>query len=236
MSYSNLAVLIPCHNEYESIAILLTELKAQLPQAQLVVIDNNSSDNTYQIVSKFTDITLLKEKQLGKGRAIKKGVAYLRDEISLIATIDGDLTYAPGDLKILFNLIERNEDITMIVGNRLKKHIGFNILNFTFNKLVAALVSSLFDSQVKDLLSGLRVWRRNQLDLQQLQTQSFEFETEITLNCIQKNKNILYTDISYRKRRFGNSKIHPLTDAVRIMALILKLYFLKRFKTLPKNQ
>lgn len=223
-TYSNLAILVPCHNEQENLATLIPELKITLPGSQLILIDNGSTDETYKIASNIGGITLLKEARIGKAMALKKGLAALGPGIDLIAIIDADLTYSPRDLKNLVEEMIQANEAAMIVGNRLKKTEGFGLFNFLFNKIVAILVNLHPGAQVKDLLSGLRVWRKSLFHAYQIKGQSFEFETEITLHFIHEKKIIVYSDIEYTKRLYGKSKIHPIKDAFLILAVILKSY------------
>lgn len=201
---------------------LVTEIQREVLGAQIIVVDNNSSDSTYEVASAISGVSLLSEARLGKSYAIKGALRQLNDRIKYIAIIDGDGTYTPYDLGRVVRSIVSDEKVHLVVGSRLHSTKGFSPLNFIFNKLVVLLVNLKSKQRVDDLLSGLRVWRRLEYDAVHIESHGFEFETEMTISHLKNDLTVKCMRIDYHDRKFGRSKLRRLKDGLLIFKMIMR--------------
>ncbi|HEV7500041.1 MAG TPA: glycosyltransferase family 2 protein [Vicinamibacteria bacterium] len=224
-------VAIPCFNEAPTIAKVVADFRAQLPEAEIVVVDNASTDESAARAA-AAGARVVREKRRGKGFVMQTILETVDAGICVI--VDGDDTYFAEDVHQLQAPVTA-ERADMVVGDRLKEasSVALNDLHRFGNRAILAIINMAFRTDFQDVLSGYRVMNRNFMSSVPLITEGFETETELTLQALEKGMVILEVPIRYRARPEGSvSKLSPFADGYRIlitMAVLLRnhrpLYF-----------
>jgi glycosyltransferase involved in cell wall biosynthesis len=230
-SKPRVTVAIPCHNEATTVAKVVTDFRAQLPEADIVVCDNCSTDGTAD-AARAAGARVIREKRKGKGYALQAILEAVDSDACVL--VDGDDTYFAEDVHALLEpvLADRAD---MVVGDRLKgaSPSALSQLHRFGNQAILRIINLAFRTSFKDVLSGYRVWNRNFMRSVPLITGGFETETELTLQALEKGMAIEELPVRYRARPAGSfSKLSPFADGYRIlitMAVLLRnhrpLYF-----------
>lgn len=219
-----IAVLIPCYNESASISKVVRDFKTVLPQADIYVYNNNSTDNTAELAAQAGAIVRNEYRQ-GKGNVVR---SMFRDiEADCYVMVDGDDTYPAEDcLPMIREILDGKAD--MVIGDRLStSYFTENkrpFHNFG-NKLVRGLINRLFDSNVRDIMTGYRAFNREFIECFPVLSKGFEIETEMTIHALNRNFLIKEIPISYRDRCEGSvSKLNTVSDGIKVLKTVLRLY------------
>ena len=228
---NTIAVLIPCYNESQTIAKVVADYRAALPEADIYVYDNNSKDGTDEIARKAGAIVRYEHRQ-GKGNVIRTMFREIDADCYLM--IDGDDTYPAENAREMVNQV-LNQGIDMVVGDRLSSTY------FTENKrpfhnvgnvLVRKLVNSFFGGNVTDIMTGYRAFSRTFVKSFPIMSKGFEIETEMTIHALDKNLCLSSVPVGYRDRPVGSeSKLNTFSDGIKVLKTIGKL--VKDYKPLP---
>ena len=224
MSNKKIAVLIPCYNESLTIAKVVADYKAALPEADIYVYDNNSKDGTDEIARNAGAIVRYERRQ-GKGNVIR---TMFRDiDADCYLMIDGDDTYPCEDARMMCDLV-LNEGVDMVVGDRLSStYFTENKRRFhnVGNKSVRFLINRIFKSEVKDIMTGYRAFSKLFVKNFPVLSKGFEIETEMTIHALDKNFLIREVPVNYRDRPEGSfSKLNTVSDGFRVIMTIFKLF------------
>lgn len=219
-----IAVLIPCYNESKTIEKVVKDYKKVLPDADIYVYDNNSSDGTDEIAKKVGAIVKYEYKQ-GKGNVIRSMFKDIDADCYLM--IDGDDTYPKENAKEMCELIlEKKAD--MVIGDRLSStYFTENkrpFHNFG-NKLVRGLINFLFKSKVRDIMTGYRAFSYEFVKTFPVLSKGFEIETEMTIHALDKNFLLKEIPVEYRDRPAGSvSKLNTFSDGFKVLKTIGRLF------------
>lgn len=216
-----ITVAIPCHNEGKTIAKVIADFRQELPEASILVFDNNSSDDTAEIARK-NGAEVLFEKKQGKGYVLQKMFQVINADILVL--VDGDDTYSAKDIHKLLEPISSGRADT-VVGNRLSQNEGgFSVSHRFGNMIFKHLLNYLFGTKFSDILSGYRVMTREFYKGIPLLAKGFEIETELTLQSLERDFHIEEVAIRYKDRPVGShSKISKFKDGSRIILTIISL-------------
>jgi glycosyltransferase involved in cell wall biosynthesis len=226
-----ITVAIPCFNEAPTIAKVVSDFRRELPEAEVLVCDNNSSDGSGEL-ARGAGARVIREKRKGKGFVMQAILEAVGSEVCVV--VDGDDTYFAEDVHTLLApvLADRAD---MVVGDRLRQASSEALtdLHRFGNRAILAIINAAFRTSFRDVLSGYRVLNRNLMQSVPLITGGFETETELTLQALEKGMVIEELPIRYRSRPQGSySKLSPFADGYRIlitMAVLLRnhrpLYF-----------
>ena len=218
-----IAVLIPCYNESKTIEKVVKDYKKALPEADIYVYDNNSSDGTDEIARKAGAIVRYETKQ-GKGNVIRTMFREIDADCYLM--VDGDDTYpAESARKMCDYVLEKNVD--MVIGDRLSStYFQENkrpFHNFG-NKLVERLINKIFKSNIVDIMTGYRAFSYNFAKTFPILSKGFEIETEMTIHAIDKNFTLKEVPVQYRDRPEGSvSKLNTFSDGFKVIKTIATL-------------
>ena len=199
MTSKKIAVLIPCYNESKTIAKVVADYKSALPEADIYVYDNNSSDGTDEIARKAGAIVRYERRQ-GKGNVIRSMFREIDADCYLM--IDGDDTYPADNARQMCDFVLQ-VGVDMVIGDRLSStYFEENkrpFHNFG-NSLVRTLINRLFHSNVKDIMTGYRAFSRCFVKHFPVLSRGFEIETEMTIHALDKNFLLKEVPIKYRDR------------------------------------
>jgi glycosyltransferase involved in cell wall biosynthesis len=220
-----IAILIPCRNEENTIAKVINDFKRQLPAAKIYVYDNNSTDQTARIAAENGAI-VKREFRQGKGNVVR---SMFRDiEADAYVLVDGDDTYpAEAIHDLLRPIAEQQAD--MVVGDRLSgsayKKNNHRPFHSAGNRLVLFLINTLFHTSLHDIMSGYRAFSRLFAKTAPLLSPAFEVETEMTLHALDKRHTIREVPVGYRDRPAGSaSKLNTLSDGARVLGTIFWIF------------
>lgn len=219
-----IAVLIPCYNESQTIAKVVTDWKTALPEAIVYVYDNNSTDGTADI-ARAAGAVVRPEYQQGKGNVIRRMFREIDAQVYLMA--DGDDTYPADHAREMADLVlYRQAD--MVVGDRLSStYFTENKRRFhNFgNTLVRWSINTLFHSNIRDIMTGCRAFSYEFVKTFPVLSAGFEIETEMTIHALDKNMKIDHVIIDYRDRPTGSqSKLNTVKDGMKVLKTILQLH------------
>ena len=220
----SIAVLIPCYNEARTVAKVVADYHAALPQATVYVYDNNSTDGTADLAV-AAGAVVRKERQQGKGNVLRRMFREIDAECYLL--VDGDDTYPAEAAPDMVRAVrERGAD--MVVGDRLSSTY------FTQNKrpfhnfgnsLVRFCINRLFGSQIKDIMTGYRAFSFQFVKTYPVLARGFEIETEMSIHAVERNMRIENIVIEYRDRPAGSeSKLNTYSDGLKVLRTIVRLY------------
>ena len=219
-----IAVLIPCYNESKTIRKVVSDFKRDLPEAVIYVYDNNSSDGTDEIARRAGAVVRYEHKQ-GKGNVIRRMFREI-DALCYIM-VDGDDTY-PSDAapRMAADILSGHYD--MVVGDRLSStYFQENkrpFHNFG-NSLVRKSINHLFQSDIKDIMTGYRAFSYAFVKTFPVMSAGFEIETEMTIHSIDKNLAVRNEIIEYKDRPEGStSKLNTVSDGLKVLKTILLMY------------
>jgi glycosyltransferase involved in cell wall biosynthesis len=217
------AVAIPCYNEEATVAKVIEDFAAQLPDARIYVIDNNSSDQTAQI-AESKGATVLYEPRQGKGFAIETLLA--RIDADILVMVDGDDTYDASSVGKLIEPVAKGQ-ADMAVAARLAAYDArsFRPLHVAGNGLVRGLINRLFGARLTDILSGYRAFNRTVCRKIPIVSAGFEVETELTIQMLYYRLRIVEVQVPYRGRPEGSeSKLRTFRDGFRVLAKLFNLF------------
>ncbi len=221
---SKIAVLIPCYNEAKTIKKVVEDYKKALPNADIYVYDNNSTDHTDEIARKAGAIVRYEYRQ-GKGNVIRSMFKDIEADCYLM--IDGDDTYPASNAKEMCDLI-LDKKADMVIGDRLSStYFTENkrpFHNFG-NRLVRGLINFLFESDVRDIMTGYRAFSYEFVKTFPVLSKGFEIETEMTIHALDKNFLLKEVKVGYRDRPAGSvSKLNTYRDGFRVLKTIGRLF------------
>lgn len=224
-----IAAIIPCYNEELTIAKVITDLRNVLPEVNIYVFDNNSSDKTAEIAVS-SGAVVIKEKRQGKGYVVQSMFSKVNADIYVM--VDGDDTYDIRSVKEMIDLVA-GDKADMVVGCRLKKHTGsaFRPLHTFGNKMVRFLINKLFKTHLTDIMTGFRVMNKAFIKNINIMSSGFEIETEMTIKALKYGYIIKEVDINYRERPEGShSKLNTIRDGILVLKTIFIIF--KEYKPL----
>lgn len=217
-----IAVLIPCYNEEKTIESVVRAFKWQLPDADIYVYDNNSKDNTAALAKKSGAI-VIPEPEQGKGNVVR---SMFRDiDADIYVMVDGDDTYPADEVKKLIEPV-LNKEADMVIGDRLSTTYfteNKKLFHNFGNKLVKSLINSIYNTNIKDIMTGYRALSKRFAKAMPIMSSGFQIETEMTLFALKNHFKIVSKEIEYRDRPEGSfSKINTIIDGIKIVLTIYK--------------
>ena len=220
-----IAVLIPCYNEELTIEKVIKDFRKELPEADIYVYNNNSKDRTKEIAIKNGAIVVDEYKQ-GKGNVVRS--QFIDIEADIYVMVDGDDTYPA---EFVHQLIEpvRNGQADMTIGDRLSNGTYQKENKRPFhefgNNLVKKAINVLFDTKLKDIMTGYRVFNKRFVKNMPVLSPKFEIETEMSLYALDKKYIIKEIPIVYRDRPEGSSsKLNTVGDGIKVVKTIARMF------------
>jgi len=219
----NIAILLPCYNESAAIGSLIDEIKHNLPESEIYVFDNNSTDNSAAI-AKQKGVFLQTVKKQGKGHVVK---AMFRDvDADYYIMMDADGTYPTHRLlQHLNECIEQKVD--MLVGSRIRYFTESQSRkgHYWGNRLLTKTLNFLFNADYDDILSGYRIMSKRFVKSIPLFSTGFEVETILSIHAVEVDAKLAQVDINYLPRAEGSvSKLNTYRDGFKILKTIFQLF------------
>ena len=218
---ARVAVAIPCFNEAPAIVGVIHEWRKALPGAEILVIDNRSTDGTGEL-ARQAGARVIEVPRQGKGHAVRAAFRELADHDAVIL-VDGDGTYPAAEVGPLLEPVLRGE-AEMTIGARkpVARPGAMTLTRRIGNVLIRGLFRILIGPGIGDLLSGYRVFSRTFLATVQLRSSGFEIETELAIESVARRLTCLEIEVSYLPRAEGTqSKLRAFRDGWRISRMIV---------------
>jgi glycosyltransferase involved in cell wall biosynthesis len=235
-----LSIIIPLYNESENIILLLKQLlgveyPAYLESIEYVIVDDCSTDNSFDIVKNFIsgkkEFNLYRhEKNSGKGAAVKTGISKANGNLYLIQ--DSDLELSPTDIPAMLDAM-KTLNVEFINGSRYLPGIARPLASYRRywgNRLFTNLTSILINVKLTDMACGYKLVHKNLYNKIQLNENRFGFEAELIIKALRiKRNNVAEVPVKYFPRNAGEGKKLNNLDAFKILKTIVK-YGLLRMK------
>ena len=218
-----IAILIPCYNEELTVGQVVRDFRKQLPDADIYVFDNNSSDRTVE-VARDAGARIAFEPRQGKGYVVQAMFREVDADIYVI--VDGDDTYPAAEVhKLIAPIVAGEAD--MAVGSRLTSRSESEIrtLNRLGNRFFLNTINFIFKVKLSDILSGYRAFSRKFVKNIPIFGGGFETETELTIKALAHGYRIVELPVDLKARPEGSfSKIRVMQDGLLILTSILTLF------------
>jgi len=220
-----LCVIIPAHNESQTLGGLLKQLKEK--KLDVVVIDDGSNDGTGDIAAHQEAHVIAHDKKKGKGISLRDGFDYaIKCRYDGIITLDGDGQHDVGDIN---QFIEKGKEhpSSVITGTRMDNHQGMPWLRVWVNRGMSSVISKICQQQIPDSQCGYRYIGREILEKVQLTSNDYQIESEVLIQASRFDYPVYSVPIKtiYRNE---TSKINPFLDTIRFVIFITKTLLHKK--------
>ena len=223
MPRPRIAILIPCYNEELTIARVVRDFRAELPEAEIYVFDNNSTDRTVE-EAREAGAHIAYERRQGKGFVVQ--AMFYQVDADVYVMVDGDATYPAADVHNLIRpIVDGQAD--MVVGSRLMEDSGseFRLLNKAGNGFFLKAINFIFKVKLTDVLTGYRAFNREFVKNIPVFGGGFETEVELTIKALARGYRITEVPVRLTRRPEGSfSKIRIVQDGFVILNTILTLF------------
>lgn len=214
----SLSIVIPAKNEAEAIAKVVGLARERYPDAEIIVVDDGSTDETAEIARTAGAQVIRHPESLGNGAAVKAGARAATGDI--IAFMDGDGQHDPRMLEPLLQQIDDGYD--MAVGAR-DSGSHANIGRLFANGIYNGIASMMSGRPILDLTSGFRVARAQPFkQFLYLLPNGFSYPTTITMAFLRSGYPVTFVPI-IAAQRIGKSHIRPFRDSIRFLVIIFKV-------------
>lgn len=224
-------IVIPVYNESENIQHVLENIKNRCNFShEILVIDDGSTDGTYEIAKRNGANVIRFDKNRGKGIALLEGIKSANG--SSIVFIDGDGQDDPGDIVELLKPIY-HDGADFVNGSRflgIFEEGAIKKSNYYLTLSVNKMVSFMFGHKVTDIFAGFRAFRKSSIEKINFESKEYEIEAEMLVKSIILGLNIVEVPVTRSKRHTGKTKLKIIRHGSRIMFTIFRYYFLFLFK------
>ncbi len=230
MPEKSVAIIIPAYNEELTICQVMRDFHVVMPQAQIIVVNNNSSDKTDELARRTLQEGMagrvIVERRQGKAAAVRR--AFAEVEADVYVMVDADCTYPAADLPALLKPV-LDDEADIVVGNRhadgAYSKENKRMFHDWGNNLVLRLINRLFDGSLKDILSGYRVMNRKFVKNYPIMSRGFGIETEMSIHMLDKGFRVVELPTRYKDRPEGSfSKLNTIRDGIMILRLIFDIF------------
>ena len=214
----NISVIIPAKNEAASIGDVVGRIRSAFPKAEVLVVDDGSSDRTSALARERGATVITHPQSLGNGAAVKAGARAAQGEI--LVFLDGDGQHDPADIPLLLEKLDDGYD--MVVGARSSSSHA-NSARLAANGIYNVIASMITGHRIPDLTSGFRAVKADLFrKFLYLLPNGFSYPTTITMAFLRAGFPVTFLPIVAQKR-LGKSHIRPIRDGLRFMAIIFKI-------------
>lgn len=228
MTKNRLSVIIPVFNEAGTISEIIKRVKATRLVDEIIIIDDGSTDGTSQVLQAQARKGLIKlithERNYGKGRAIRSGLAQVKGDLVLIQ--DADLEYDPREYPNLLKPVQEGL-ADVVYGSRFLGAVRRPILfwNMVANKILTLVTNVLYNNIISDMETGYKLFRKEVVAGMTLRANRFDFEPEFTAKILKKKCNLVEVPIPFYPRGYSQGKKIHMGDAFIAMWTLIKYRF-----------
>jgi glycosyltransferase involved in cell wall biosynthesis len=219
--------LVPAYNEASTIIELLDLVAALDLDQQIVVVDDGSTDGTADLVERWgaarDDVVLVRQRNQGKGSAVRAAIPHADGEICVIQ--DADLEYDPADVPALIEPIERGS-ADVVYGSRLsggKPQRAYLFWHLVGNRFLSLLTNVLYNTTLSDMETGYKAFRTEVLRSLDLRQNDFGIEPEITAKICKRKLRVYEVPIAYYGRTYAEGKKITWRDGFKAVRVLLSV-------------
>lgn len=228
---NKISIIIPAYNEEKTLFEIVEKVKSVNMwslEKEIIVVDNNSKDKTYEIAKSIPNIKVFIEKTKGKGAAVKRGFKEASGDILTIQ--DADLEYDPNDLiKIVKPILDGKTEITngVRIENRLREsnRISVGILGGIGNNIITLTTNLLYFNNADEYEGCYKAFTRKIIRETPVMTNDFDFDNELICKILKKGYKIIDVPIHYYPRSYSEGKKINWKHGFKILWTIIKIRF-----------
>ncbi len=218
----HLSIIIPAKNEVKGLTTILPTLKNLYPDAQIIVINDGSTDQTFNISKLHGAEVINHPYSKGNGASIKSGLRVATGDV--VVCMDADGQHRPEDIALLLKKLNDGAGYDMVVGARDhagQANVHRSLANGFYNKFSSWMVGH----KIEDLTSGFRAVKREKfLEFISLLPNKFSYPTTITMSFFRSGYSVAYVPIAVQERVKGTqSHVRLVADGVRFLIIIFKI-------------
>ncbi len=228
-----ISIIIPVYNEKDTILEILKRIESvRLDlEKEIIVVDDCSTDGTVDILKKLDQKQykiILKEKNEGKGAAIKIGLKHARGDLVIFQ--DADLEYDPRDYSVLIQPIIEGK-IEAVLGARIQPEHDIRKLNISYwlsrigNKVITLTTNMLYGNNAREYESGYKAFTKHLLDTVAVNANGFDFDNELVCKILKRGYKIIDVPVQYSPRGYKEGKKIKWHDGFSILFTIVKYRF-----------
>jgi len=211
------SIIIPVYNEADYIISVLDKCCALPMNKEIIVVDNNSTDNSYSLIQNYirqTDCNVISLRCLhqGKANAIRYGLLHARGDYIVFQDADGEY-----DPTYIVQIVEELYHFSAVHGCRVCRPYSIGIGPFLANKILLSLVQNKSKIPIHDIFTGQRGYRRNALEQFEITSKGFELETELTMFALNLGFMVKEIDVPYVPRNKSEGKKISIVDFFAII-------------------
>lgn len=227
-------IIIPTYNESENIERLVQDIFVHLPQAEILIIDDNSPDGTGGIADKLSQnnpavSVIHRMEKMGMGNAYNQGFRYaIEHNYDVVFEMDADFSHKPSDLP---RLLDNLKDNGLVIGSRYVKGggtVNWGIIRRFVSNFGNLYARAILNMPIKDITAGFRCYYVSVLkkvDLDQVKSDGYGFQIEMAYMVKKAGYNIKEIPIIFEDRRAGRSKMSKniiIEALIRVLSIRLK--------------
>ena len=218
----NIVAIIPSYNEEKNIKKVIKNCKKYVHK--IIVIDDGSTDNTFQVIQNMDVITIRNIENRGKTEAIKRGFKRgVKEGAYIFVLLDADGQHDPAEIPIFLKKIRDGFDL--IIGARKFERKKMPLLRILANSISSYLVSQICGIKIRDSQSGYRVLRKEIVEKITLTSNRFQVDTEMLIKAARCGFKIGFVPIETIYHYEAKSKVNQIIDPLKFVILLIKLVF-----------
>jgi|SRR3989338_9369567 len=226
-----ISIIIPAYNEERTITEIVRRVKdapVWLLEKEIIVVDNNSKDKTFELAKSIPDIKVFLEKEKGKGAAVKKGIKEATGDLLLIQ--DADLEYDPNDYEVVIKpILDSKTEITngVRIENRLRESdlISVGLLGWLGNTTITWTTNILYLHNAGEYEGCYKAFTKKLIDSIEVKTNDFDFDNELICKILKRGMKPIDVPIHYYPRGYAEGKHINWRHGFKILWTIVKTRF-----------
>ena len=219
----NILVVIPAFNEEKFLEELIKRIERHFPPQNILVVDDGSTDNTYEIARNLGVLTLRNQPNRGKGFALNRGFQFAVEHgFDGVITMDADLQHDPDEIPLFIEAYDQGCDV--VIGSRWRDLGSMPLDRYLSNRLTTTIIDTLAGCRVEDTQSGYRLIKSDVLKKVRVKASHYDAESELIVKAARAGFKICNVPI---KTIYGQeeSSINKFLDTYRFIKLVFRLIF-----------